>query len=292
MDPILGIVLGFLIGGIAFGLIAWQFALRQSKAELSGTLLREREELQKEATKREEELADDAQRIWHFLQHELQQVAAAVRLMLDRLEPSVTDGPGQETIKQLRGQFQLFSDLTNACRTYAEFLESGTAHRQLVPISKLLLEVQKALLSYYPECKIELHVNELTSPLKVNANPDQMWVIFRNLLDNAWKYSSKERPVRVDAHSYKDEVVIGVSNVGEGLDNETMAQILRVGGRGNRDLKIPGRGLGLYYTNRIAQANGGTLTHEKQPHGQLMRVVLPAAQDIEPDFAASHTEPP
>ena len=272
--PPLVIVSAFLIGGFVFGGIAWQAATRRSKA------------------KQEHARDDDAQRVWHFLQHELKQVVATVRLMLDRLEPSVANQSGKLLLEQMRGQIQFFSDLTIACQTYAQFLKFGTADPEIVSVRETLLEVQTALVSYYPDCNIELQINDSTDPLNVNANPDQMRVIFRNLLDNAWKYSSKKDAIRVESHSFQGQVIVNVRNVGGGIDNETMAQILRVGGRGNVDPNIPGQGLGLYYTNRIVQANGGMLINEKKRNGQLMRVSLPAAPDSELDISASTLESP
>ena len=66
------------------------------------------------------------------------------------------DFPGQDIIKELHGQFHLFSDLTEACRTYAEFFEAGTAHPQVVSVDKVLQEVKQAILAYNPECVIEV----------------------------------------------------------------------------------------------------------------------------------------
>jgi two-component system, sensor histidine kinase and response regulator len=256
-------VLAFLVGGV----IAWQITARRSKAEQR----RARDE--------------DAQRIWHFLQHELKQVVATVRLMIDRLKPSVTNQSGKILLEQLSGQIKFFSDLTIACQTYATFLEFGIGKPEIVSLGEILEEVQTALLSYYPDSHIELQLSESTGPLNVYANPDQVKVIFRNLLDNAWKYSNKKDAVRVEAHSFQGKVIVDVINVGGGIDNETMTEILHGGGRRNLDPNIPGQGLGLDYTNRIVQANGGMLNYEKKRNGQLMRVILPAAPEPELEFS-------
>jgi signal transduction histidine kinase len=294
MDLNLGIVLGFLLGGVLFGVITWQITERRLKVKyeqrLAHSQAEHEQELGRSKAESEQELADDAKSIWHFLQHELKQPVGTALLALDRLKPNVTNGKGQDIIKELERQLHLFSDLTEACRTYAEFFKFGTAHTQIVSVGKVLQEVKQAIWDYNPECKIELYIRDLTGPLNVNANPDQMRVIFRNLLDNAWNYSTRENPIRVDASSAQGQVVVDVTNDGKGMANEIMGEIMKNGGRGV-DSNNPGSGLGLYYTNRIVKANGGTLIHEKQPGGQLMRVILPAATKVEPDITALALEP-
>jgi PAS domain S-box-containing protein len=89
---------------------------------------------------------------------------------------------------------------------------------------------------------------------------------FHNLLNNAIKYRSRERNLRIHVSTYEEdgEVVLKVTDNGSGIDmsrNGTKLFGLRKTFHGNEDAK----GFGLFITKTQVEAMGGTISAESIP---------------------------
>lgn len=104
-------------------------------------------------------------------------------------------------------------------------------------------------------------------------------ILVSNLVGNALKYCTGDRPVRVTLSPEDGEWVLRVQDHGAGIDPEQLPHIFTSYYRGQRDGAVSGSGLGLYLVQRIAQLHGARV-HAQSTLGQgsIFSVHFPAAQ--------------
>jgi signal transduction histidine kinase len=104
--------------------------------------------------------------------------------------------------------------------------------------------------------------------------------IARNLIENALKFSPEGSPVRVTAHHSSEGLVLEVADDGPGIPPDEIPHIFerfhQIGGSLRR--RGEGFGLGLYITQRLAEALGGRIeVDSKLGRGTTFRVYVPVA---------------
>ena len=83
-----------------------------------------------------------------------------------------------------------------------------------------------------------------------------------NLVDNAFKYSPPDSPVRLAAHAGNGKLSISVTDRGPGIAPEEQARIFDRFYRGGSDLarQAKGAGIGLSLVKRIVEDHGGNVS--------------------------------
>lgn len=112
----------------------------------------------------------------------------------------------------------------------------------------------------------------------VDADPEQLQVLLRNLVDNALRHSGRPAQVRIEVVRKANEVQLAVEDAGPGLAPDERARVLDPfyrlpGTRGD------GSGLGLSIVARIVELSDGRLSLGAGREGQGLRVEIawPAA---------------
>lgn len=132
------------------------------------------------------------------------------------------------------------------------------------------------------QAMIEAVAAEITvGPLpRVQANALQLTRVFQNLLDNAVKYRSLERPLRIDISATRQDgrIHIHVKDNGGGIARADQARVFNRFERAGKKALVQGDGMGLAECRRIAERFGGTieLTSELGTGSTFMIVLKPA----------------
>jgi signal transduction histidine kinase len=146
------------------------------------------------------------------------------------------------------------------------------ARQDLLPV---LRDVAERFRDRAPGVRLTLGTQEL--PLDIDV--DKLRIVFRNLLENAIKYSLPDsRPVQVSAAADADSVVVRVSDDGPGIPDGDLANVFEPFFRvdRSRSKKTGGYGLGLSICKRIVEAHGGAIAVENNPgRGASFIVSLP-----------------
>jgi signal transduction histidine kinase len=118
-----------------------------------------------------------------------------------------------------------------------------------------------------------------TQELLLEIDPDKLRIVFRNLLENAVKYSLPDsRSVQISTASDERSVVVRVSDDGPGIPEADVASLFEPFFRvdRSRSKKTGGYGLGLSICKRIVEAHGGTIVVENNTgRGASFIVTLP-----------------
>lgn len=138
-------------------------------------------------------------------------------------------------------------------RLYPEMIRLGELTKNLIEQYKLKTSKQVEF-----DCDIPENI-ELT------ADRTHLYNMLSNLIDNAIKYSDKERcQIRLDAMRGKNSISIGITDNGPGLSESSQRQIFDKFYRipsGNLH-NVKGYGLGLYYVKDMMGKHGGAVQVE------------------------------
>ncbi len=101
--------------------------------------------------------------------------------------------------------------------------------------------------------------------------------VISNLIGNALKYAAGSS-IDISVSGSADEAVLVVSDQGPGISQADQSRVFQRFERAASAMHYGGMGLGLYVTNQICQAHGGSIAIEAVvPHGARFVVRLPKA---------------
>jgi signal transduction histidine kinase len=120
---------------------------------------------------------------------------------------------------------------------------------------------------------------ELTSS-GARISDEYLIKILKELLDNAFKFSSAGTPVIISSNTKPKRFCLSVRDFGRGMTPEQIAQIGAYMQFERKIYEQQGSGLGLAITKRLVQIHGGILDIQSEPSkGTTVTVILPSEPD-------------
>jgi two-component system sensor histidine kinase KdpD len=112
----------------------------------------------------------------------------------------------------------------------------------------------------------------------IDADPDALDRILKNLVSNAIKYSPAGGDVIVSARAVESGVELAVLDAGPGIDADALSRVFEPYFRApGTAAAVPGTGIGLAVVKSLVEAHGGTVRLASAPGaGTRASVVLPA----------------
>ena len=112
-------------------------------------------------------------------------------------------------------------------------------------------------------------------PVEGNWDEFRIEQVISNLLTNALRYGAKS-PITVKVYSESGQARVDVRDQGIGIGEENQKRIFQQFERVSAKHAVAGLGLGLFISEQIVTAHGGTITVESRiGEGALFRVCLP-----------------
>jgi signal transduction histidine kinase len=130
--------------------------------------------------------------------------------------------------------------------------------------------------------------------IPVHGDADRIAQILDNLIGNALKYSAGEAPIEVSLMMHGDEIEVRVADHGVGVPANEVGSLFTPFYRTSRTRHLPGTGLGLYISRRLAQRHGGRLWLEQTSElgSTFVLTLLLIAQDPQASLGASGRQSP
>lgn len=149
-----------------------------------------------------------------------------------------------------------------------------TLQKDKTEISELL---KRITLSFEITTKNRAVTLTTPGPVHLEIDPNRVEQIVGNLLQNAAKYSPPAKSIELSLTQKDSEVLIAVTDHGNGIIAEDFERIFDPYARLAKDKdKVEGLGLGLYICRTLAHALGGTLTVESTlGSGSTFTLTLP-----------------
>ena len=216
--------------------------------------------------------------------HELKSPLASLKLYLQTLQARQVS-PEQQAdfhrfmLKDVERLDQLIDHLLDAAKTVQRRPRGGDEATEVEPIVRAACDAVAIRYRVDP-ARIRLVGFSPQGP-KVRGRQADLEIVFRNLVDNAVKYSMPTPEVEIAAETRGREVVVRVTDNGPGIapaDRGTVfGRFVRLGNELERS--TPGTGLGLHLVRSIVrQLRGRVSVHGRGlGSGTVMEVRLPAA---------------
>jgi signal transduction histidine kinase len=149
---------------------------------------------------------------------------------------------------------------------------AAPARAELVRMLGALAESYR--LAHADRLRVEFVAERAEVP--VSADPVNLQRVFRNLLDNAVKFTPPGGRVRVRVGTDGTHALVTVSDTGVGMTPEERARAFEYAFRGQAARGIEGRGLGLGVSRELVEKCGGTIAlSSEQGQGSDVTVRLP-----------------
>jgi K+-sensing histidine kinase KdpD len=232
------------------------------------TIDRERLKVRADAVREARRAERTRSEVMATLSHELRMPLATIKgyataLLLDEVTWSETKrkdflGLIEEACNDMEGMIQ---DILDSSMIEVDQLEVERSPVRLSDIAReIAAEVQHRSKLHHPV------VDFPTDFPVVEADPRWIKQVFRNILDNAVKYSPDGGLIVIKGETRSEDVVVSISDQGIGISPEDLIPLFekyfRV--RSAATLHVPGTGLGLPIARALIQAHGGHIWVESR----------------------------
>jgi len=227
-----------------------------------------------------ETIEDTRRRLLSDLAHELRTPITTLALYHDGLFDGVTD-LGDDTRFVLTAQTDRLARLADDIDDVSRAEEGRLSlDRQLHLVKDLVLRSTAAIRDKFEGKGVHL-VADLTESdeLSINVDKDRIGQVLGNLLANALRHTQPGGHVRVTARKDPDEVVITVTDDGDGIPANQLPHVFERFYRGDtaRSRDSSGSGIGLTISKAIVDAHGGTIMvfSDGPGQGSAFEVIVP-----------------
>lgn len=238
-----------------------------------------------DVTEREQEhrdRAEDLERFAYAAAHDLQ---APLRTMLgfaDLLREELDDSASSETLgylDRLANSAGRMQQLVSGLYRYATLF--GTEQEtQSVDLSELVSSIVAERHADLEPAGVSVEIGKLPVVL---GQPAPLNSLFSNLIDNAFKYRSPERPLQIaiECSASGSEAMIRVKDNGRGFDMRDADRAFGLFKQLQPRGRDSGLGMGLALCRKIAERHGGSVDVEStRGVGSVFRVRLPLSSPV------------
>lgn len=211
----------------------------------------------------------------HDLQEPLRMISNFLQLLKKRYEGQL-DSDADEFIGFAVDGAKRMQILINDLLAYSRVTSKDEAFEN-VNLEKVLDEVLFNL-------EIDIEKNQAIikrEPLpEIHADYSQMVQVFQNLVGNAIKYRSDEKPeISISTKKEHDHWLFAVKDNGIGIESEYFPQIFQIFRRLHTHDEYEGTGIGLAITKRIIEHHQGKISVESEPEkGSTFYFTIPCKE--------------
>ena len=243
--------------------------LAASRRDAEREILRLNENLEQRvvARTRELETANEGLRsfsyaVSHDLRSPIRSVDGYAALLDHELQGGNVQG-SRDLLGRIRSATHLMSDLVDGLISLAQVTSVPIAS-QPVDLSQLARDIVEALRSQSPARDVEVRVD---AGITGWCDPPLARALLQNLLENAWKFTSKVAHGRIafTVDRAGPEPVYEVRDNGMGFDPAFKSQLFNAFVRVHAGAEYAGNGIGLATAKRIVGRHGGEIWADAKP---------------------------
>ena len=221
------------------------------------------------SVRRQFRLQQQQQNFMMAVTHELKTPISVARLNLETLQKHNLDPEKQHKLIQMTLQETArLNSLTNNILFSSQLEGSGYRFtKDELDFTSLTRDCIQEARGRYPD---RIFIEQIDDELEIAGDPLLLQMMINNLLENAVKYSGKEKVITCRLKKNESAVLLNIIDEGSGIpDNEKrkiFEKFYRTGDEATR--KTQGTGLGLYLCNKIAKDhNADIIVTNNTPSG-------------------------
>lgn len=213
--------------------------------------------------------------------HEMKTPLASLRLYVETLERHDLDGDRRrEFLGRMGGDVERLDRTVNQVLMAARAEARAKTPDEVSDLTEILASAASEIRERYQLPESAIHCAR-RRPLPARGDRGELEMVFRNLLENAVKYSTPPASVSVGFRSHGDRVEVVIADEGEGIDAGDLGRVFDRFTRVGRDVqRQAGLGLGLFIVWNLVRRNGGKVVarSEGPGRGSVFSVILKAAE--------------
>ncbi len=226
------------------------------------------------AVRRQLKLGQQQQHFMMAITHELKTPIAVTKLNLETMQKRKLDESQQQ--KLIQNSIQETNRLNALCNNIllvAQIEEKRySITKEETDLSELVVDCVQDFAGRFPQRK---YATDITGGVFIKGDKLLLQLAASNLIDNATKYSDKEKPVTIILSKEAGKVKLLVKDEGNGIPNEDKKKVFdkfyRIGNKATKEAK--GTGLGLYLTKKIAQQHKANISvADNNPAGSIFTI--------------------
>lgn len=184
--------------------------------------------------------------------------------------------------ERLRQAMQIIDQETSTLTTLiSELLEAAAIDggRLVIEPEPVLLNrlIERLVAEFHPQATRHRFTTAFPPQWPaIEADRGRMEQVFRNILDNAVKYSPHGGQITLSGAVTRREVVVSIADQGIGIAPADLNRLFEMFFRARRSARVAGSGLGLPIARAIVEQHGGRIWAESAlGKGTTMHVALP-----------------
>jgi len=212
--------------------------------------------------------------------HDMKSPLSAVRVYSDLIAEDAQRGepPRPEHLQNLEKELTLLERMTGLVRQ--DPLPAPQPRPAPLPRTELVTLLSSLAESYHAVHGHKLRIEYLSEEpqISVAADPVAVQRAFRNILDNAVKYTPPGGQLRLRSSVVSQHAFVVISDTGIGMTTEEQRRAFEYAYRGPaaRSSGAEGRGLGLAVTRELLEQNGAKISLLSEPgHGLEVTIMFP-----------------
>jgi len=216
----------------------------------------------------------------HELKAPLNALEGYLRMMQGKQAGEMIDdyaAPIERSLQRIQGMRNLIMDLLDFTKIRLERKEEKIQEVNLSEVaSSAIITVQPYAIQM--DVTIDL---DIRSEAVIMADPDDMEIVFNNLISNAVKYNKTGGKAEITIDASESEAILIFSDTGIGINkNDTenlFTEFVRI--KNEKTRNISGSGLGLSIVKKVIELYHGTINVESTPEvGIVFTIRLPKKQ--------------
>lgn len=212
--------------------------------------------------------------------HELRSPLSAIQMRLQVLQRKYQHVPElhqdfERIQEDVSRSTKILENLLLLARLEPNEAEQPQLPKTIIDLNYLLARVIETVTLDAQAKQMLIETNTLSIETKTLANEELLFIAFRNLFDNAIRYSPTLGSIHVEIGQDEQQIKVAIEDTGNGVDDEVLQ---RLGQRFFRVLgtQQQGSGLGISITRKIIELHNGELHFMHAEQGGLrVEVNLP-----------------
>ncbi len=200
--------------------------------------------------------------------HELKSPLASVQLILETISKRKlkNDQILELSSDALMESKRLEKQINNLLMA-AKLDKAYSFHFQEEDIIGIISDIIKIYRQTHPEAHIDFKGSD--TPIYIQIDREGFYSIINNIVENAIKYSDKEKNINISVNENQKEVTIRIKDTGIGIDKDVREKIFDQFYRAEDEeiRRTKGTGLGLYIVKKLTDAHNAKISVSENHHG-------------------------
>jgi light-regulated signal transduction histidine kinase (bacteriophytochrome) len=197
----------------------------------------------------------------HDLRSPLHRINGLIEILIEKHAKELTEG-SRECLNRIVTESRNVANLVEALLELSRATDN-TLHIEKLDLSQIASEIAGDLQQQQPDRRVEFLI---ARGLFANGDPVLFRAALQNLLENAWKFTSRKEHSRIEFGVVAGERrAYFVRDNGAGFESHRAAEVFTAFNRLHSYKDFPGSGIGLATVHQIISRHGGQIWAEAAP---------------------------